>query len=88
LHATDPEVAKETLAVFLSMDGNNCKEIIKLRSKTEELVEQLRTGVINKWDAICITKTLPFENKLQWIESVRLARIRFDSATVAEYLSF
>jgi hypothetical protein len=37
---------------------------------------------------IHITKKLPFENKLQWIESVQLARIRFDSATVAEYLSF
>ena len=37
--------------MFLALDGNNKDEIIKLRHKTEEFAEQLRTGVINKWDA-------------------------------------
>ena len=31
----DPHIAKETLGVFLAMDGNNKNEIIKLRNKTE-----------------------------------------------------
>jgi hypothetical protein len=36
-----------TLSVFLSMDGNNTvDEIIKLRNKTKEFAEQLRTGAI------------------------------------------
>jgi hypothetical protein len=55
----DPDIAKETLGVFLAMDGNNKDEIIKLRHKTEEFAEQLRTGVINKWDAwYAITSTI------------------------------
>ena len=61
----DPDIAKETLGVFLAMDGNNKDEIIKLRNKTEEFAEQLRTGVINKWDAwyaitVTIMKTLEY----------------------------
>jgi hypothetical protein len=41
------------------MDGNNKEEIIKLRNKTEEFAEQLRTGIINKWDAwYAITATI------------------------------
>ena len=41
------------------MDGNNKEEIIKLRKKTEEFAEQLRTGMINKWDAwYAITATI------------------------------
>jgi hypothetical protein len=31
----DPDIAKETLGVFLAMDGNNKDEIIKLRNKTK-----------------------------------------------------
>jgi ribonuclease HI len=55
----DPDIAKETLGVFLAMDGNNKEQIIKLRHKTEEFAEQLRTGVINKWDAwYAITATI------------------------------
>jgi hypothetical protein len=46
-----PEIAKETLGVFLAMDGNNREEIIKLRAKTQEFADQIRTGSINKWDA-------------------------------------
>jgi hypothetical protein len=37
---------------------------------------------------IQVTKKLPYENKLQWIESVRLARIRFETDTASQYLSF
>jgi hypothetical protein len=46
----NPDIAKETLGVFLAIDGNNKEQIIKLRNETEEFAEQLRTGVINKWD--------------------------------------
>ena len=45
------EIAKETLGVFLAMDGNNREEIVKLRAKTQEFADQIRTGSINKWDA-------------------------------------
>ncbi len=55
----DPDIAKETLGVFLAMNGNNKEEIIKLRNKTEEFAEQLRTGMISKWDAwYAITATI------------------------------
>jgi hypothetical protein len=56
----DPDIAKETLGVFHSMDGNNNKDkIIKLSNKTKEFVEQLRTGTINKWDAwYAVTATI------------------------------
>ena len=41
------------------MDGNNKEEINKLRHKTEEFAKQVRTGVINKWDAwYAITSTI------------------------------
>lgn len=47
----NPEIAKETLGVFLAMDGNNKEQIIKLRQKTQEFADQIRTGFLNKWDA-------------------------------------
>jgi hypothetical protein len=44
-------VAKETLGIFLAIDGNNKDVIIKLQDKTKEFVEQLQMGIINKCDA-------------------------------------
>jgi hypothetical protein len=34
-------MAKETLGMFLAMNGNNKDAIIKLRNKTKEFAEQL-----------------------------------------------
>ncbi len=48
LQRYNPEIAKETLGVFLAMDGNNREEILKLRAKTQEFADQIRTGSINK----------------------------------------
>ena len=33
------------------MGGNNREQIIKLRQKTQEFADQIRTGFLNKWDA-------------------------------------
>ena len=43
-----------------------------------------------KWlkQPLQIVKKLSIEHKLQWIESVRLARIRFDRYSVAQFQSF
>jgi hypothetical protein len=61
----DPQVATETLATWQAMDGNNTAEIAKLRKKTDEFAECMRTGFLSKndaWYAIntTIMKTLEY----------------------------
>ena len=51
LQRYNPDIAKETLGVYLAMDGNNTEEIKNLRKKTQEFADQIRTGLVNKWDA-------------------------------------
>jgi hypothetical protein len=45
------DVAKETLGVWLAMDGNNREEIVALRQKAEEWADNIRTGFLDRNDA-------------------------------------
>ena len=44
----NPSIARETLGIFLAMDGNQRAQIEYLKSKARTYAEQLRTGVISK----------------------------------------
>jgi len=44
----NPSIARETLGIFLAMDGNQRAQIEYLKSKARTYSEQLRTGVISK----------------------------------------
>lgn len=61
----EPHESNETLGIFISMDGNQRDEVAKLRMKTEEFAEQVRTGFVTRdeaWQALntTIMKTLEF----------------------------
>jgi hypothetical protein len=61
----EPQTATETLGVWQAMDGNNTVQIAKLRKKTEDFAECMRTGFLSKndaWYAIntTILKTLEY----------------------------
>jgi len=70
--------------------------LIEVRQADIQIEEEYARGYENllrkdyKWlrQSLQTVKKLPIENKLQWIESVRLARIRFDRDTVAQFQSF
>jgi hypothetical protein len=51
LQRFEPDHAKETLGVFLAMNGNNKEEIKKLRAKSVEFSECIRTGRLTRFDA-------------------------------------
>ena len=62
-------------------------------TKIDEEYEQGYTNLMQsdyKWlkQPLRTVKKLSIEHKLQWIESVRLARIRFDRYSVAQFQSF
>ena len=50
LERLDFEVARETLGVFLSMDGNNREEVRHLREKAEAFANCVRTGFLSRED--------------------------------------
>ena len=70
--------------------------LIKIRAADQQIEDEYERGQQNlltkdyKWlkQSLQTTKKLPFETKLQWIESVRLARLRFLSDTVTHFRSF
>jgi hypothetical protein len=51
LERVDPKEARETLGVFLSMDGNNKEQILQLRQKAEKWSECIRAGYLDREDA-------------------------------------
>jgi hypothetical protein len=71
-------------------------KLIKVSQADSQIDEEYERGYINllrkdyKWltQPLRTVKKLPIEDKLQWIESVRLARIRFDRDSVAQFQSF
>ena len=44
----DPSLARETLGIFLAMDGNQRAQTEHLKNKARIYAEQLRTGIISK----------------------------------------
>jgi hypothetical protein len=73
----EPSEAIETLGIFISMDGNQRAEVEKLRGKTEEFADCIRTGFVTRdeaWTALnsTIMKTLEYPmdainlSKQQW----------------------
>lgn len=46
----DPHEAEETLGVYLAGDGNNKKQIQKLRNKSQIFTQCIKTGRISKYD--------------------------------------
>jgi hypothetical protein len=77
LQRYEANIAKETLGVFLAMDGNNEEETRHLRSKAEAFADCIRTGFLSREDAIyalhrTIMKTLEYPmaattmSKAQW----------------------
>ena len=70
--------------------------LIKIRAADQQIEAEYERGHQNlltkdyKWlkQSLQTTQKLPIETKLQWIESVRLARLRFASDTVAQFRSF
>ena len=70
--------------------------LIKIRAADQQIEDEYERGQQNllikdyKWlkQSLQTTKKLPFETKLQWIESVRLARLRFVSDTRTHFRSF
>ena len=47
----EPHEAIETLGIFISMDGNNEKQVKKLRDKAETYAEHTRTGFLTREEA-------------------------------------
>jgi hypothetical protein len=76
--------------------SNHPWKLIKVRQADIQIEEDYKCGYRNlrQKDYKClkpplhITKNLPIEIKLQWLESLCLARIRFDRDTLVQYQSF
>ena len=78
LSRLEPSEAKETLGVFLAMDGNNKKQIKHLRDKGTEFAEQIRSSSLNpdeSWHAFktTIQKTLEYP-----MEAINLTESEWD----------
>jgi hypothetical protein len=77
LRRFEVDIAKETLGVFLAMDGNNMEETLHLRKKAVAFADCIRTGFLTREDATyalhrTIMKTLEYPivattmDKAQW----------------------
>jgi hypothetical protein len=65
LERHEPSTATDTLGLWQAMDGQNSREIKRLRQKSEEFAESMRTGFFSKADAwyalnMTILKTLEY----------------------------
>ena len=74
----EPHEAIETLGIFISMDGNNEKQVEKLRDKAETYAEHTRTGFLTKeeaWHSLhsTVMKTLEYP-----MEAMSLTRQQWD----------
>ena len=74
LERLEPHSAKETLVIFVAMDGNSKDEINHLLTKTRQMVEYLRTANIKKTEA-WYTFTAAFMKKFIYpMEAICLTR--------------
>ena len=70
----EPHSAKETLGIFVVMDGNSKDEINHLLTKTRQMAEYLRTANIKKKEA-WYTFTTAFMKTLEYpIDAIYLTR--------------
>jgi hypothetical protein len=80
----------------MQVQSTNPWNLIKIRQADWQIEDEYEWGHQNlltkdyKWlkQSLRSTKKLPFESKLQWIESMRLARLQFGSDSVTQFQSF
>ena len=78
LNRIEPDEARETLGIFIAMDGNRHKQIEYLQQKARIYKEQLRTGVIEKRHA-WYSYTASFSKILEYpMEAIDLTRKEWD----------
>ena len=79
LSRIEPNEARETLGIFIAMDGNRNKQIEYLQKKARIYKEQLRTGVIEKRHA-WYSYTASFSRILEYpMEAIDLTLGEWDS---------
>ena len=67
----DPSLARETLGIFLAMDGNQRAQTEHLKNKARIYSEQIRTGLISKrhaWYSYTSAFSKPLEYPMEAIE--------------------
>ena len=78
LERLEPHSAKETLGIFVAMDGNSTDEVNHLLTKTRQMAEYLRTANIKKTEA-WYTFTAAFMKTLEYpMEAVCLTREQWE----------
>ena len=74
----DPSLARETLGIFLAMDGNQRAQTEHLKTKARIYAEQLRTGVISKRHA-WYSYTAAFSKTLEYpMEAIDISYERWE----------
>jgi hypothetical protein len=78
LRCFKPHHAEETLGVYLAMDDNNVAEAKKLRQKTEEFADCIRTGFISWNDAWTALKSTIMKMFEYLMDAIALTKAKWD----------
>ena len=78
LERLEPDEAKETLGVFLSMDGNFREQAMRLRQKSVEFADCMRTGFVSRSEAWIAIKSTTWKTLEYPMEAISLTQKQWD----------